>query len=240
MAVDTDQVQNIDATGTAASSGCGRCRIRSVSSLPSTGLGRNHIVICLHLAKIDGNKLHGTTEDTTKGIQAILGDGHVHKEGGDDSLGMNLGGDGPELLVGLGTDGRYPTTRCGWGGRGSRRRGRSGSTTSLKLAVIVVVIVRIVIKEITHVIVDGRTRGGLAMTSPLVGAIIIGVVVVVVVGILIVKVATIVVAGGSRPARRPKAARQIKEADGTVREAGNDVPARGSEGKAGACVPREK
>ena len=245
MAVDTDQIQNVDATGAAASSGCGRRRIRSVTSLPSTGLGRNHVVIGLHLPEIDGNKLHGTTEDTTKGIETVLGDGHVHKEGGDDSLGMNLGGDGPELGVGLGTDGGYATPRGGRGGGGSRRRGRPATSLGLAVVIVVFIIIGIMIEQIAHVIVDGKSGSGRAMTSTLVGGaiIIIGRVVVVVVGILIVKVATIVVAGGARPARRPKAASQIKETNGTVREAGNDVPARGGEGKAGACavyVPSDK
>lgn len=244
MTVDTDQIQNVDATGAAASSGCGRRRIRSVTSLPSTGLGRNHVVIGLHLPEIDGNKLHGTTEDTTKGIETVLGDGHVHKEGGDDSLGMNLGGDGPELGVGLGTDGGYATPRGGRGGGGSRRRGRPATSLGLAVVIVVFIIIGIMIEQIAHVIVDGKSGSGRAMTSTLVGgAIIIIGRVVVVVGILIVKVVTIVVAGGTRPARRPKAASQIKETNGTVREAGNDVPARGGEGKAGACavyVPSDK
>ena len=217
MAVDADQIQHVDAAGSDASSG--RRRIGTISGLPPTGLGRDHIVIGLDVAQIDGDKLHGTTEDPSKGVEAVLGDGHVHEEGGDDSLGVDLGRDGPELHVGLGADRGYSAPSGGRGAGGSRG-GRSHSAATSASFLAIVVVVGIVIKQIVHLVVDGRTGVGPAVAARRrdIG-IVIRVVGIRVVGILIVQVAA-----RSGAAGRPKAARQVEETNGTVREAGNDVP----------------
>lgn len=226
MAIDADQIQHVDAAGSNASSGR---RIGTISGLPPTGLGRDHIVIGLDVAQIDGDELHGTTKDPSKGVEAVLGDGHVHEEGGDDSLGVDLGRDGPELHVGLGADRGYPTPSGGRGAGGSRGgRSRSAATSVGSLAIVVVV--GIVIKQIAHLVVDGRTGVGPAVAARRGDISLDGIVIGVIVGILIVQVAA-----GSGAAGRPKTARQVEETNGTVREAGNDVPSRGCEGKTGAC-----
>ena len=226
MAVDADQIQHVDAAGSNASSG--RRRIGTISGLPPTGLGRDHVVIGLDVAQVDGDELHGTTEDPSKGVEAVLGDGHVHEEGGDDSLGVDLGRDGPELHVGLGADRGYSTPSGGRGASGSRG-GRSHSAATSASFLAIVVVVGIVIKQIAHLVVDGRTGVGPAVAARGRG-ISLDDIVIRVVGILIVQVTA-----RSGAAGRPKTARQVEETNGTVREAGNDVPSRGSEGKAGAC-----
>ena len=226
MAIDADQIQHVDAAGSNASSGR---RIGTISGLPPTGLGRDHIVIGLDVAQIDGDELHGTTEDPSKGVEAVLGDGHVHEEGGDDSLGVDLGRDGPELHVGLGADRGYSTPSGGRGAGGSRGgRSRSAATSVGSLAVVVVV--GIVIEQIAHLVVDGRTGVGPAVAARRRGISLDAIVIRVIVGILIVQVAA-----RSGAAGRPKTARQVEETNGTVREAGNGVPSRGCEGKTGAC-----
>ena len=222
MAVDADQIQHVDAAGSDASSG--RRRIGTISGLPPTGLGRDHIVIGLDVAQIDGDKLHGTTEDPSKGVEAVLGDGHVHEEGGDDSLGVDLGRDGPELHVGLGADRGYSAPSGGRGAGGSRG-GRSHSAATSASFLAIVVVVGIVIKQIAHLVVDGRTGVGPAVAARRrdIG-IVIRVVVIRVVGIRVVGILIVQVAARSGAAGRPKAARQVEETNGTVREAGNDVP----------------
>ena len=226
MAIDADQIQHVDAAGSNASSGR---RIGTISGLPPTGLGRYHIVIGLDVAQIDGDELHGTTEDPSKGVEAVLGDGHVHEEGGDDSLGVDLGRDGPELHVGLGAD-RGCSTPSGGRGAGGSRGGRSRSAATSVGSLAIVVVVGIVIKQIAHLVVDGRTGVGPAVAARRRGISLDAIVIRVIVGILIVQVAA-----RSGAAGRPKTARQVEETNGTVREAGNGVPSRGCEGKAGAC-----
>jgi hypothetical protein len=136
---------------------------------------------------------------------------------------MDLGCDGPELHVGLGADRGYSTPS------GGSRGGRSHSAATSAGVRASVGVVGIVIKQIAHLVVDGRTGVGPAVAARRRGIslddIVIGVV-----GILIVQVAARSGATG-----RPKAARQVEETNGTVREAGNDVPSRRCEGKAGAC-----
>jgi hypothetical protein len=75
------------------------------------------IMVGFDLGQVDGHKFHASSRDTSKGIQAIWTNIHLHNEGSVDTLGMNLTSNGAVALM-------SPATYQG--GFGLRRRFKEG------------------------------------------------------------------------------------------------------------------